>query len=171
MNAKEKAALYEKLSISFTRRIEEERLAGEAVADTLVHMLHREADEGLPCAFWCGIYRVASGDAGERRLELWVATSPACSPLPVVVRTGGVCSDCVLLEKPIVVPDVSFYPGHVFCDHRARSEVVIPLFDLSDRLAAVLDVDSKSPGSFDHVDVEWLMRLVQPLRPFLLNHC
>jgi GAF domain-containing protein len=44
------------------------------------------------------------------------------------------------------VPDVEAFPGHVACDSRSRSEVVVPVRDAAGAVVAVLDVDS------DHLD-------------------
>ena len=158
MTRKEKETLYQALYDHVESRLEREGLAGEPAVEAVVRELHKEAEHGLPTSWWCGVYLVRPDEGGGRQLELLKGSSPACSPLPVKVRTGGVCADCVLLEKPIVVPDVSVYPGHVYCDARARSEVVVPVFDKSDRLAAVLDVDDENSGSFGQTDVKWLTR-------------
>jgi GAF domain-containing protein len=140
---------------------------GDTALERFVTALHREGECGLPHFWWCGVYRVGRSDEGFRQLELVMGSSPACSPLAVAPRSGGVCSDCVLTEKPVVVPDVSVYPGHVYCDNRARSEVVVPVFNAAGDLSAVFDADDEHPGSFDWTDVEWIERLCEVVRPFL----
>ena len=65
-----------------------------------------------------------------------------------MVETGG--TQCV--------PDVHAFPGHIACDIRARSEVVVPLRD-GERIVGVLDVDSPTPERFDADDVVFLERL------------
>ena len=32
-------------------------------------------------------------------------------------------------RKPIIVPDVHWFPGRVACDPRLKSEIALPLFD------------------------------------------
>ncbi len=59
-----------------------------------------------------------------------------------------------------VVPDVAAFPGHIACDGRTKSEIVIPVQDADGRLIAVLDVDSDRPAAFDAIDAEWLERIV-----------
>jgi GAF domain-containing protein len=55
---------------------------------------------------------------------------------------------------------VNAFPGHIACDSRSASEIVVPVFDASGRLIAVLDIDSQRLGSFDAVDQEELEALV-----------
>jgi L-methionine (R)-S-oxide reductase len=44
-------------------------------------------------------------------------------------------------RRPVLVPDVSAFPGHIACDMASRSELVVPLL-VSDDLLGVLDLDS-----------------------------
>ena len=55
-----------------------------------------------------------------------------------------------------VVADVHAFPGHIACDARSASEVVVPVFDADGRVVAVLDVDGLVAGAFDEVDREEL---------------
>lgn len=94
--------------------------------------------------FWCGFYRV-NGD------ELVVG--PYQGPLACqVLKDTGVCWTSVMEKRSIVVPDVHKFPGHIACDSRSNSEIVIPVFDPSGNLLSVLDVDSSSFNSFDETD-------------------
>ena len=54
--------------------------------------------------------------------------------------------------ETLIVPDVEAFPGHIACDSRSRSEIVVPVFAPDGSLAAVLDVDSTEPDAFDEVD-------------------
>ncbi|MBA4001699.1 MAG: diguanylate phosphodiesterase, partial [Brevundimonas sp.] len=51
-------------------------------------------------------------------------------------------------------------PGHIACDSRSASEIVVPVLDPSGALIAVLDVDAAEKAAFDAVDAEWLERLM-----------
>ena len=167
MTPEDKKARYEQVQEVLERVLGTESAKGVDPLELFVKTLHQDGAGGLPHFWWCGIYRLGRSSSGDRQLELVCGSSPACSPLPVAPRTGGGCSDSVLTEKPVVVPDVAVYPGHVYCDSRARSEVVIPLFDEGDNLVAVFDVDDLNPGAFDETDVEWLERLTGLIRPYL----
>lgn len=64
----------------------------------------------------------------------------------------GVCGTAAAREEPVIVPDVSAFPGHIACDARSRSEIVVPVFDRTRTLIAVLDIDSAELASFDEED-------------------
>jgi GAF domain-containing protein len=58
-----------------------------------------------------------------------------------------------------VVPDVHAFPGHIACDGRAESEIVVPVKDARGTVVAVFDVDSAEKAAFDEVDREELERI------------
>lgn len=72
----------------------------------------------------------------------------------------GVCGAAAQARAPVIVPDVEAFPGHIACDARTRSEVVLPVFDPAGALIAVLDVDSAEPDAFDGIDVQGLSAIL-----------
>jgi L-methionine (R)-S-oxide reductase len=99
--------------------------------------------------FWTGWYLLRDG-------ELTVGPyqgSLACLVLPA---HRGVCWAGIDRGEAVIVPDVHAFPGHVACDSRSRSEIVIPLRDASGAVVGVLDVDSERPAHFDEIDREGL---------------
>ena len=54
------------------------------------------------------------------------------------------------------MPDFHAFPGHIACDSRSNSEIVVPVFDASGALVAVLDVDSTEFAAFDQRDADGL---------------
>lgn len=103
---------------------------------------------------WTGFYLLRDGD---------LVVGPYQGPVACLVlrpRHTGVCWAGVDRGETVVVPDVHAFPGHIACDARSRSEIVVPLRDSSGRVAGVLDVDSTRPAAFDEVDAEWLERAV-----------
>jgi GAF domain-containing protein len=72
----------------------------------------------------------------------------------------GVCGTAAKERRTIIVPDVTAFPGHITCDARSRSEIVVPVFAPSGTLTAVLDIDSDTVGTFDDVDQTGLERVV-----------
>ena len=52
------------------------------------------------------------------------------------------------------------FPGHVACDSRSQSEIVVPVRDAHGNIVAVLDVDSDRPAAFSDVDREGLEAIV-----------
>jgi GAF domain-containing protein len=72
----------------------------------------------------------------------------------------GVCGKAAAEGKTVIVPDVNRFPGHITCDARARSEIVVPVLDQRGDLIAVLDIDSEQLDAFEEDDREGLERLV-----------
>lgn len=103
--------------------------------------------------YWCGFYRIVNGD---------LTVGPYQGPLAcqVLQKNKGVCWAAVNQKKTIIVPDVHLFPGHIACDPRSRSEIVVPVFDKNDKVIAVLDVDSKDLNSFDDLDAIYLEKIV-----------
>ena len=73
----------------------------------------------------------------------------------------GVCGTAALERRTIVVPDVERFTGHITCDPRSRSEIVVPVFDRSKSLIAVLDIDSTRRAAFDQQDADGLERILR----------
>jgi L-methionine (R)-S-oxide reductase len=97
---------------------------------------------------WTGFYVVDP----ERPRELVVG--PYQGTLGCLrIRFGqGVCGAAAADSRTVVVADVDAFPGHIACDSRSRSEIVVPVLDARGELIAVLDVDSAEPAAFDAVD-------------------
>lgn len=74
---------------------------------------------------------------------------PACTRIAL---GSGVCGSAAERRETIVVDDVHAFPGHIACDARSRSEIVVPLIR-DGELLGVLDVDSPTPARFGAADV------------------
>ena len=72
----------------------------------------------------------------------------------------GVCGAAAADRKTVIVPDVEKFPGHITCDSRSKSEIVVPVLNARGDLIAVLDVDSDQHDAFTPDDQEGLERLV-----------
>jgi len=104
--------------------------------------------------FWCGFYLLQ-----KEKLQVGPYQGAlACINLPAGT---GICQAAISQKKTMVVPDVDAFPGHIACDSRAKSEIVIPVYDKEGIIRGVLDVDSKSPDSFDEVDAAALEKIVR----------
>lgn len=107
--------------------------------------------------FWCGFYFLH----GDKMIVGPYQGPVACQ----VLQDSGVCISSVGQNKSIVVPDVHKFPGHIACDSRSNSEIVVPVRDPEGNIKAVLDVDSISLNSFDETDrtqLEIIASLVYP---------
>jgi L-methionine (R)-S-oxide reductase len=103
---------------------------------------------------WTGFYRAVS--PALLRIGPYQGTL-GCMEIAV---GRGVCGTAAAERRAIIVPDVNTFPGHIACDARARSEIVIPVFDAAQRLIAVLDIDSERRAAFDEDDRVGLERIV-----------
>lgn len=123
-----------------------------AAMATLCAVLHAK----MPHHSWTGFYLVA-GD------ELHVG--PYQGPVACqVLRGEGVCITCLRKARPVVVPDVREFAGHVACDPRFRSEIALPVI-AGGRVVAVFDADSHELAQFSEEDVEPLARILSLLEP------
>ena len=98
--------------------------------------------------FWCGFYVVDESKGDELVVGPYQGTL-GCLRIPF---GKGVCGAAAATRETQLVADVHAFPGHIACDSRSNSEIVVPVFDAHGTLAAVLDVDSTAFGAFDAVD-------------------
>jgi GAF domain-containing protein len=112
---------------------------------TAVALLHAK----MATFFWTGFYLLVDD-------ELTVGPYQGSLACLVLAKHTGVCWACVDRGEAVVVADVHAFPGHIACDARSRSEVVVPLRDRSGRIVGVLDVDAEEPAAFDDIDREGL---------------
>jgi GAF domain-containing protein len=62
--------------------------------------------------------------------------------------------------RTLIVPDVGKFPGHITCDARSRSEIVVPVLGPRGDLIGVFDVDSEHLDAFNEEDQRGLELLV-----------
>lgn len=103
---------------------------------------------------WTGFYRVVG--AGLLRIGPYQGTL-GCLEIPF---GKGVCGTAAAEQRTVIVPDVREYPGHITCDARSRSEIVVPVFDRAGQLLAVFDIDSDRMNSFDADDQAGLQQIM-----------
>jgi L-methionine (R)-S-oxide reductase len=104
---------------------------------------------------WTGFYRVV--EPGQLLRVGPYQGSLGCLD---IAFGQGVCGAAAVEAKTLIVPDVEKYPGHIACDARSRSEIVVPVFRQQGDLIAVLDVDSGNLDAFDADDARGLEQLV-----------
>jgi GAF domain-containing protein len=105
---------------------------------------------------WAGFYRVV-----EPGRLLRVGPYQGSLGCLEIEFGRGVCGTAAATGETVIVPDVEAFPGHIACDARSRSEIVVPVRDARGTLIAVLDVDSERLAAFDHNDALGLERLVR----------
>lgn len=105
---------------------------------------------------WTGFYRVAEPDALLR-----VGPYQGTLGCLEIAFGRGVCGAAAADRRTVVVEDVDEFPGHIACDGRSRSEIVVPVSDAAGRLIAVFDVDSERRAAFTEDDRVGLERIME----------
>lgn len=117
---------------------------------TIIAILHHK----MEYFFWTGYYYLK-----DAKLVVGQYQGPvACQELE---PGTGVCWAGIDQKSVILVPDVENFPGHIACDSRSKSEIVIPIKDKNNTIIGVLDVDSKDLNSFDEVDEQELIKILE----------
>jgi len=98
--------------------------------------------------YWTGFYLADPLKPGELVVGPYQGTL-GCLRIPY---GKGVCGAAAKSLETVLVDDVHNFAGHIACDSQTNSEIVVPVFDGAGQLAAVLDVDSTSLGTFDEDD-------------------
>ena len=122
-------------------------IAGMATISTLVHHAFGH--------LWTGFYRVV-----EPGRLLRVGPYQGTLGCLEIHFGRGVCGTAAATGATVIVPDVAEFPGHITCDSRARSEIVVPAFDGGGQLIAVFDIDSDRTNAFGADDQRGLERLM-----------
>ena len=104
--------------------------------------------------FWSGFYRLTKG-------ELVVTTYQGSLACLVLQKHTGICWAAIDNKETMIIEDVDNFPGHIACDSRSKSEIVIPVKDENDDIVAVLDIDSEELNSFDEDDTIGLKSIVE----------
>ncbi len=115
---------------------------------TIAAVLHHKMDH----FFWTGFYLLVDG-------ELMVGPYQGAVACQILKKNTGVCWSAILKNEVEVVPDVHQFPGHIACDSRSNSEIVVPLIDKSGMIVGCLDVDSQKYNNFDDIDKIYLTKI------------
>ena len=112
--------------------------------------------DAFPAFFWTGFYVVDP----DRKDELVVGPYQGTLGCLRIAFGRGVCGTAATTRQTQIVEDVHAFPGHIACDSRSASEIVVPVLDASGALIAVFDVDATTKAAFDAVDAQALERLM-----------
>jgi len=148
----DKAARYAEVAGEIAAVLSEEpdRIARMA---TVTSMLN----DAFETYFWTGFYLVDPARDGELVVGPYQGTLGCLR----IAFGQGVCGAAAAQRTTQIVEDVHAFPGHIACDSRSNSEIVVPVLDGSGALIAVFDVDSTAFAAFDAVDAEWLERILK----------
>jgi L-methionine (R)-S-oxide reductase len=129
-------------------------LSGESDAVALEATLACLLWETFAQANWCGFYR--------RVAPTMLAVGPYHGGMGClrIDFARGVCGAAARTGEVQRVPDVYAFPGHIACDDRTRSELVIPVMS-GGQVRAVLDLDSPHVDGFSQAEADLLLPLVR----------
>lgn len=114
------------------------------------------ASQAFESWFWTGFYVVDTVKKAQGVDELVVGPYQGTLGCLRIDFKRGVCGAAARERTTQIVPDVHAFPGHIACDSRTNSEIVVPVFDRAGDLIAVFDVDSESYATFDETDRDHL---------------
>ncbi len=148
MEPSKKTGRYERLLVQIEDLLKKSNdpIAHMATVSSILH-------NKMEYFFWCGFYRIVDG-------ELIVGPYQGSVACQILAKNRGVCWAAINENRTMVVSDVHQFPGHIACDSRSKSEIVVPIRDKSGQPIAVLDVDSKELNSFDEIDAKFLEKIV-----------
>ena len=106
--------------------------------------------------FWTGFYIVD----GEKPDELVIGPYQGSLGCLRIAFGRGVCGTAAATGQTQLVDNVHDFPGHIACDSRSVSEIVVPVFNPSGKLIAVLDIDSVKAANFDEIDQKYLEQIM-----------
>ena len=152
MTKEEKAKQYETIAKEIAAVIDGEDNITARMA-TVSNILHH----GFDHYFWTGFYLVDPEKPDELVIGPYQGTL-GCLRIPF---GRGVCGAAAASRKTQIVEDVHAFPGHIACDARSESEIVVPVFNGAGELVAVFDVDSDRKSQFDHTDKEGLENILK----------
>lgn len=148
---------------------EAKRKRYKRIAEQLEELLKKSSDRTAHCATaaallhhkvpgvsWTGFYFLKDG-------ELVVDAYQGAVACQVLERHEGVCWAAIDSDSTQIVEDVHAFDGHIACDSRTKSEVVVPIHDRSGEPIGVLDIDSHRERHFDAVDGEGYENIVKLL--------
>ena len=149
MQSSKKLQKYERIRTQLVDLLEKSD-SPQARMATITALLHHKFET----FFWTGFYTLHEGE---------LTVGPYQGPLACLVlqKDTGVCWAGLNQQKTLVVPNVHEFPGHIACDSRSNSEIVVPLKNAEGAVIGVLDVDSQKFEAFDEEDAKGLESIVQ----------
>mgnify|MGYP001614724409 FL=1 len=110
----------------------------------------------MPHYLWCGFYFAEEKEMIAGPYQGMIA----CPNIPYT----GVCGTAARKKQTLIVPDVHEFKGHIVCDERANSEMVVPIIEKG-MVIGVFDVDSHHINAFNEIDKKYIEKLM----PILLE--
>ncbi len=147
MNAQQKQKRYERLTAQLQDLLKATDDPVSRMA-TIASLLYHKMGH----FFWIGFYRLVDG-------QLLVGPYQGTIACQNLQKNTGVCWACANKNETIIVGDVSQFPGHIACDSRSKSELVVPVRNANGSVTAALDADSDKLNTYDEIDAEALLKI------------
>lgn len=151
MSPDEKTQCYAEAAKEITAVLDGETNLTSRMA-TVSNILHHAFDH----YFWTGFYLVDPEKPDELVVGPYQGTL-GCLRIPF---GKGVCGTAAATGETQIVDDVNSFSGHIACDARSSSEIVVPVFDKEGDLIAVFDVDSDKKAMFNAADKAGLEKIL-----------
>lgn len=148
MNAERKLQRYQRIKTQLEKLFLKTN-DNTAKISTAIALLHNK----FQYFFWTGFYFLKEG-------ELTVGPYQGSVACLVLKKHTGVCWAAIDRKEVVIVPDVESFPGHIACDSRSKSEIVLPVKNRLGEIIGVMDVDSKVTNSFDEADKKGLQDIL-----------
>ena len=149
MENNKKAKRYERIITQLSEQIPKTNNPLSRMS-TIIAVLHNKMDN----FFWTGYYHLIDG-------QLLVGAYQGSLACQVLKKDVGVCWAAINSGETVVVKDVHKFEGHIACDSRSNSEIVIPIRNKEGEIVACLDVDSKELNTFDEIDAKYLEEITK----------
>ncbi len=151
MNKKQKEGRYQRIFWQLEELLQKPGNTISRMATVVAVLRHK-----IDYFFWTGFYLL---DEGE------LIAGPYQGPVAcqLLKKDTGVCWAAINRQETVMVGNVHEFPGHIACDSRSCSEIVIPLRNQNSEIIGVLDVDSTKYHAFDETDRFWLEKIVTQL--------
>ncbi len=151
--AKNRAEIYEQVEAQIVAVLEGEsdRIAQMATVCCLL------SEAFIDRYYWTGFYLVDKSKGDELVVGPYQGTLGCLR----IAFGRGVCGEVAANGETMIVEDVHAHAGHIACDHRTNSEIVVPVYDTKNHLIAVFDVDSTYKAAFDASDQMHLEKILR----------
>jgi GAF domain-containing protein len=106
--------------------------------------------------FWAGFYLVDPVKPDELVIGPYQGTLGCLR----IAFGRGVCGTAAAERRTLIVPDVEAFPGHIACDARSKSEIVVPVLGPGGALIGVFDADASTLAAFDADDAAGIERIL-----------
>ena len=131
-------------------------LAGESNLTARLATVAAMLAQAFEHYFWAGFYLVDPLKPDELVIGPYQGTLGCLR----IAFGRGVCGAAAVERRTVIVPDVEAFPGHIACDSRSKSEIVVPVSGPDGALLGVFDVDATELAAFDETDADGIARIL-----------